>query len=228
MELVEDARQLIPGVALSTDMITGFCGETEQDHQDSLTLMDEVQFDQAFQFAYSKRDRTHAAYKMDDSVPAETKQQRLQELIDMYRGHVTANNKVWDEGRVHVVLIEGPGRREQQLRGRSDTNKRVVFPDIETPLFSREDPCADTIRLDHHMWKQRFASRWVDGDNTRSESECAVNSPPSYQFDANGPAVKLVPGDYVLVLITDSTSATLHGLPLARCTLQEAASLGLK
>jgi tRNA A37 methylthiotransferase MiaB len=70
---VERARSLIPGVALSSDFISGFCGETDEEHADTVSLLAAVAFEQAFMFAYSKRDKTHAAYKMQDDVPPEVR-----------------------------------------------------------------------------------------------------------------------------------------------------------
>lgn len=70
---VERIRSIIPGVALSSDFISGFCGETEEEHRDTISLMEAVRFEQAFMYAYSRRDRTHAAYHMEDNVPDEVR-----------------------------------------------------------------------------------------------------------------------------------------------------------
>lgn len=128
--LVERIQERLPGVALSTDMIAGFCGETEQDHEESIELLRSVRYEQAFLFHYSDRERTHAARHLRDDVPLETKLRRLQELISVYRDglHEAAAEEV---GRRHLVLIEGQSRRSAgQLTGRTDTFKRVVLDDL--------------------------------------------------------------------------------------------------
>ncbi|KAI8112312.1 hypothetical protein M9434_003635 [Picochlorum sp. BPE23] len=132
-DLVAHIRSQIPGVALSTDMIAGFCGETEEDHQASVDLMRSIKYDLGFLFAYSRRDKTHAAKKYIDDVPEDVKKQRLQELIFAYRQGLS--DLAADEvGRRHIVLVEGPARKsENQLTGRTDTFKRVVFSDIKVP-----------------------------------------------------------------------------------------------
>jgi MiaB/RimO family radical SAM methylthiotransferase len=80
LELAHHTRSVIPGVALSTDVIAGFCGETEEDHRHTLDVLEEVRFEQAFMFAYSRREGTHAAYKMEDDVDDNTKQRRTLSL----------------------------------------------------------------------------------------------------------------------------------------------------
>jgi tRNA A37 methylthiotransferase MiaB len=84
LALVDRCRSIIPDVSLSTDIIAGFCGESEAEHQESLKVMRQVGFDTAYMFAYSLRDRTHAAHTMTDDVPEEIKQRRLREIIDVY------------------------------------------------------------------------------------------------------------------------------------------------
>eukprot|EP00042_Codosiga_hollandica_P049111 m.563657 g.563657 ORF g.563657 m.563657 type:complete len:114 (+) comp57813_c1_seq43:1370-1711(+) len=80
------------GVALSSDFITGFCGETEEDHAETLSLMEQVQYDMAFMFAYSMRPRTHAHHRMQDDVPEPVKSRRLQEIIDVFHRQASAKN----------------------------------------------------------------------------------------------------------------------------------------
>lgn len=132
LDLFRRAREIIPGVTISTDMITGFCGETEEEHQESVSLMRECQFDQAFMFAYSDREKTHAARTMKDDVPEEVKLRRLQEVIDVFRAGVQERNRATEWGRLRLVLIEGPSTRSTpyapMLTGRTDGNKRVIFP----------------------------------------------------------------------------------------------------
>jgi tRNA-2-methylthio-N6-dimethylallyladenosine synthase len=162
LELIHNMRTIIPGVGLSTDIIAGFCGETEEQHQDTLSLISEVRYDLAYLFAYSERERTLAHRKYEDDVPEEVKKRRLQEIIDTHRTYSAMNNQ-GEIGRTHLVLVENVSKRsDQQLSGRTDTNKVVIF-DRET-----------------------------------------------YN-----------PGDYVEVVITDSTSATLFGKPLRKSSILE-------
>jgi len=132
-DLVLHIRESLPGVALSTDMIAGFCGETEEDHQLSVDLMRQVRYDLAFLFAYSSRDKTHAARHHIDDIPASVKTRRLQELITEYRSGLE-KAALEEVGRRHIVLIEGASKRsEEQLTGRTDSFKRVILDDIKVP-----------------------------------------------------------------------------------------------
>ncbi len=127
LELVEKMREIIPGVTLSTDIITGFCDETEEEHQDTLSLMAEVKYDLAYMFAYSERGRTLAQRKYEDNVPEEVKKRRLSEIIEQQMDIQEELNKK-EIGRRHLVLVEGTSKRsDEQLCGRTDTNKMVVF-----------------------------------------------------------------------------------------------------
>ncbi len=125
--LVERARSIVPGIALSTDIIAGFCSETEEEHQDTLSLMREVRYDQAYMFMYSERPDTYAARKFKDDVPEGTKKRRLSEIISL-QSQISLENNQKEIGKEHLVLVEGPSRRsDEQLSGRTDTNKMVVF-----------------------------------------------------------------------------------------------------
>ncbi|TVQ65845.1 MAG: tRNA (N6-isopentenyl adenosine(37)-C2)-methylthiotransferase MiaB [Balneolaceae bacterium] len=162
LELISLMKKTIPGVSLSTDIIAGFCDETEEEHQDTLSLMSIVEYDLAYMFAYSERERTLAHRKFEDNVPEEVKKRRLTEIITQQMSVQLENNKK-EIGRRHVVLAEGTSKRsDQQLSGRTDTNKVVVFD------------------------KENYSK-----------------------------------GDYVIVEITESTSATLIGKPLQAVTLSE-------
>lgn len=126
-DLVETIRSEIPGVAVSSDMIAGFCSESESEHLDSVDLMRSIKFDLAFLFAYSLRDRTHAARHYQDNVPENVKLRRLQELIYEYRQGLQ-EIAAKEIGRRHIVLVEGPSKRStSQLTGRTDSFKRVIF-----------------------------------------------------------------------------------------------------
>lgn len=127
IELTERAHKLCPGVSLSTDIIAGFCGETEEEHADTLALMEHVRYDHAYMFLYSERPDTYAARKYQDDVPEEVKKRRLGEIIDL-QSRISLENNRREIGRVHTVLVEGPSKRSaDQLRGRTDTNKMVIF-----------------------------------------------------------------------------------------------------
>lgn len=127
LKLIERMREIIPGVSLSTDIITGFCDETEEEHRDTLSLMKIVEYDLAYMFAYSERERTLAHRKYEDNVPEEVKKRRLSEIIQQQMEIQKKNNQK-EIGRTHLVLVEGESKRSsEQLSGRSDTNKMVVF-----------------------------------------------------------------------------------------------------
>lgn len=127
LDLVEKMREIIPGVTLSTDIITGFCDETEEEHQDTLSLMAKVKYDLAYMFAYSERGRTLAQRKYEDNVPEDVKKRRLSEIIEQQMNIQEELNKK-EIGRRHLVLVEGTSKRsDEQLCGRTDTNKMVVF-----------------------------------------------------------------------------------------------------
>ena len=112
---------------ISSDMIVGFCSETEEEHQETLSLMDEVKYDFAYMFYYSERPGTVAAKKLADDVPIEVKKRRLDEVIQKQRLHSEESNES-DKGKVFKVLIEGTSKKSgRQLQGRTSANKVVVF-----------------------------------------------------------------------------------------------------
>jgi tRNA-2-methylthio-N6-dimethylallyladenosine synthase len=127
-ERIDRIREIIPDCGLSTDIITGFCTETEEDHKDTLTLMEKVGFDFAYMFKYSERPGTAAAKKMEDDVPEEVKGRRLAEVIEIQAASSLASNKK-DLNKVHEVLVEGTSKKsDEMLQGRNPQNKVVVFP----------------------------------------------------------------------------------------------------
>ena len=114
--------------AISTDMIAGFCSETEEEHRDTLSLIDHVQYDMAYMFFYSERPGTLAARKLTDDVPLEVKKRRLQEIIDRQQAHSRARYER-GVGRVHQVLVENFSKRSKDdLSGRNSQNQVVIFP----------------------------------------------------------------------------------------------------
>jgi len=131
MDRVTAIVSIIPECSLSTDMITGFCTETEEDHRESLSLMEWTGFDFAYMFKYSERPGTKAARKYKDDVPESVKSERLSEMIAL-QNKLSAKSKKNDIGMVFDVLIEGLSRRSAEyLSGRTSQNKVVVFPGVD-------------------------------------------------------------------------------------------------
>ncbi|OZC04271.1 tRNA (N6-isopentenyl adenosine(37)-C2)-methylthiotransferase MiaB [Rubricoccus marinus] len=127
LDLIDRARAIVPGVTFSTDIIAGFCGETPEEHADTLSLMERVQYDHAFMFFYSERPDTFAARKYEDDVPEEVKKARLSQIIALQNSISAVKNDAMI-GRREVVLVEGTSKRsDDQLKGRTDGNHMVVF-----------------------------------------------------------------------------------------------------
>ena len=127
LERIALIRKHIPECGISTDMFTGFHSETEEDHQETLSLMREVGYDSAFMFKYSERKGTYASKNLPDDVPEEVKLRRLQEMIDLQMELSLESNKK-DIGKEFEVLVEGYSKRSrEQLSGRTSQNKVVLF-----------------------------------------------------------------------------------------------------
>ncbi|MBI3500483.1 MAG: tRNA (N6-isopentenyl adenosine(37)-C2)-methylthiotransferase MiaB [Bacteroidetes bacterium] len=128
LERISAIRRIIPDCGISTDIITGFCGETDEEHADTISLMKEIKFDFAYMFAYSERPGTLAQKKYNDDVPEELKKKRLQEVIDLQMEHSSERTKK-GLGKIHRVLIEGVSKKSsERLYGRNSQNTVVVFP----------------------------------------------------------------------------------------------------
>jgi tRNA-2-methylthio-N6-dimethylallyladenosine synthase len=128
MERIESIKLMIPNCAISTDVITGFCGETEEEHQETLSLMDLVEYDFAYMFKYSERPKTLAERRFEDDIPEEVKGRRLNEIIEKQLAHSLKSNQK-QIGTIQKVLIEGTSKRsEEHLCGRTGRNSMVVFP----------------------------------------------------------------------------------------------------
>jgi tRNA-2-methylthio-N6-dimethylallyladenosine synthase len=128
MERIRAIREIVPGCSVSTDMIAGFCSETEEDHSDSLSLMRWAAYDFAYMFKYNERPGTPAARRLPDDVPEEVKNRRLSEIIDL-QNRLSLESKKKDIGRVLEVLVEGFSKKsDMDLAGRTSQNKVVVFP----------------------------------------------------------------------------------------------------
>lgn len=131
LDLIAQAKKIVPEIAFSQDMIIGFCGETEEDHQMTLSLMREVEYDYGYMFAYSERPGTPAHKKMEDDVPADVKQRRLAEVISL-QGELSRKRMQGYVGRIHEVLIEGTSKKnENQWKGRNSQNAVCVFDKLE-------------------------------------------------------------------------------------------------
>ncbi|GGZ26791.1 tRNA-2-methylthio-N(6)-dimethylallyladenosine synthase [Echinicola pacifica] len=128
LERISKIREILgEECGISSDMISGFCTETEEEHEETLSLMDIVKFDFAYMFYYSERPGTLAAKKYEDDIPLKVKKRRLQEIIDKQAVHSYARNKQ-DLGQIQEVLVEGSSKRsELQLKGRNSANKVVIF-----------------------------------------------------------------------------------------------------
>ena len=127
LTLITKMREIIPGLSLSTDIIAGFCGETEEEHEATMSLMKIVGYDLAYMFAYSERERTLAHRKFEDDVPEEVKKRRLSEIINQQMD-IQKQRNLEEIGKRHLVLVEGTSKRsDEQLHGRTDTNKMVVL-----------------------------------------------------------------------------------------------------
>ena len=203
--VLNDVIPRIGDVAISSDFISGFCGETEEEHQDTLSLMEIVRYDHAFMFAYSMREKTHAHRIMEDDIPAEIKQRRLTEIIDMFQRKVQEKNLEQEVGKFRCVLVEGESKRSKEgaklWNGRTDQNKRIIFP----------------VDEDVSCWTDANLKLYLQDDgNAESANEVS-----------GGPKVSLEKGDYAIVQVTEAKGHTLRGRLLFRTTLQGFSEMGL-
>ncbi len=131
MDRVNAIYRIIPDCAISSDMIAGFCTETEAEHQDTLSMMEYVKYSMSYMFFYSERPGTPAAKKLVDDVPEEIKKRRLQEIIDL-QNKISTEINAKDVGKVYKVLIEGDSKRSnEEFKGRNSQNKMINFPKLE-------------------------------------------------------------------------------------------------
>jgi tRNA-2-methylthio-N6-dimethylallyladenosine synthase len=128
LDRIAAIRRIMPDCGISTDTISGFCSETEAEHQDTLSLMEAVKYDFAYMFMYSERPKTLAERKYQDDIPEEVKKRRLQEVVELQRRH--GAEKIQDGvGKIHRVLIEGVSKKsDEMMMGRNSQNIVVVFP----------------------------------------------------------------------------------------------------
>jgi MiaB/RimO family radical SAM methylthiotransferase len=212
LELIDTVVSKIPEVAITSDFIAGFCGETEEEHLDTLALMERVQYDQAFMFAYSMRGKTHAHRQFQDDVPEQVKSRRLQEIIDVFRTNVQQRNENREVGRLRLVLMEGESKKSKPeavtWHGRTDQNKRVVFP-MNDNLSCLADK--DVRALLHRLKSS------TDGESLGADVL------DDYSFSTE----KMKPGDYAVVHVTEARGHTLRGRLLWRTTLSTFAEMKL-
>lgn len=128
---IDAIRNIIPNCAISTDIIAGFCTETEEEHQETLSMMDYVQYDFAYNFTYSERPGTLAARKLEDDIPEDVKKRRLAEILAKQQEHSLMRLQEWVGKTIHV-LIEGTSKKsDKDYCGRGDSGAMVVFPAID-------------------------------------------------------------------------------------------------
>jgi len=128
IDRIDSIRKIIPGCAISSDIITGFCSETDEELEETLSMMDYVKYDMNYMFYYSERPGTLAARKYEDDIPVEVKKSRLQRVIDLQRKHSLMRNEEC-LGQTRKVLIEKVSKKsDEELSGRDDGNKMVTFP----------------------------------------------------------------------------------------------------
>jgi tRNA-2-methylthio-N6-dimethylallyladenosine synthase len=128
LERIASIHRIIPNCAISTDIITGFCDETEEEFQDTLSIMREVKWDFAYMYKYSERPKTLAERRFEDSVPEKVKSARLTEIINIQQANSLEVNKK-SIGQIHKVLVEGVSKRsDEDFAGRNDQNTTVIFP----------------------------------------------------------------------------------------------------
>ena len=125
---VDAIYKIIPDCAISSDMIAGFCSESDEEHQDTLSIMEYANYSYAYMFAYSERPGTLAAKKLKDDIPEEIKKQRLSEIIRLQR-QLSYSHNLKDVGQTYKVLIEGNSKKsEDEFKGRNSQNKMIIFP----------------------------------------------------------------------------------------------------
>jgi len=128
LDRISAIRRIIPGCAISTDIISGFCDETDEEHADTLSLSKEVKWDFAYMYKYSERPKTLAERRFEDNVPEDVKSKRLIEIIDLQQVHSLAHHQA-QVGQIQKVLVEGTSKRsEDDMAGRNTQNVKVIFP----------------------------------------------------------------------------------------------------
>ena len=216
LSLVEHVKQMIPGVRFSGDMIAGFCGETEEDFQQTLSLIELVGYSSLYTFSYSLRERTHAHRKLQDDVPEEVKLERLKRMRAFSRKCVEEQNRLLI-GTDQLVLIEGVSR----MAG-------LCLWEIDTYLFHNGKQLPPTV-LSYDAFALQDSKRSSAEYQGRSDGYTKVifpkysNSTSNQNIDNNSkdePDCALGPGDYCIVKINDASSQVLRGILIGPTTLQ--------
>ena len=231
--LIARVREKIPDITISSDFISGFCSETEQDHLETIDLLKKVQYEQAFMFAYSMRDKTHAQYKLTDDVKEEEKLRRLQEVISTFRKYMIARNQQ-EEGMFHLMLVEGEGRKSTAerptLTGRTDGNKRCIIgggsgagaagngdgsSDVGSDDVNAGSGASDRSGAGSLLLLPEYTSvealTEVLARGGRAPSAPTV-TPSTVTSSTVTPSMRgVVPGDYVVVQIDECKGQTLYG-----------------
>ena len=197
IELVDRSRSMIPGVSISSDFISGFCGETEEQHFDTISLMKQIRFDQAYMYAYSLREKTNAAYNYQDDVPEQIKQRRLREVIDTFREMAQEKNDAEVVGRVQLCLVDGMAKKstpeDPVFSARTDSNKRILFPANQVPSL---------ITSSHAFG--------VDHEGSLS----------SYISNSRGVPEQIMQGEYVVCMVTEARGHVLRGEAICKTSIQ--------
>lgn len=179
LELVQLIRDKIPKIALSSDFIAGFCGETNAQFSDTLTLIEKVEYDMAYLFAYSMREKTHAYNNLKDDVPEQVKKLRLTQMINQFRAVLKQRN-LKELNSYHIVLVEGKARRSalnKRLVGRTDTNKLCIFSNEIIPAnipeflsFSNKENLYKFFEKNHQSYNYKEESNLsILSDETKTQ-----------------------------------------------------------
>lgn len=227
LALVGRARDLLGrgspegvGMGLSSDFISGFCGETEDEHLEMTSLVSEVGFDQAFTYSYSRREQTYAGLFYQDDVPEATKARRLAELVDTFQQSAQARNNRLELGRLHCVLVEGEAKRPGQWTGRTDSNKRVVFSDAAVlDGLGADEAAALALAPATHGSVEACVAGLL--------SHRGGSSPSTLAAGLGRQAGRITKGSVIVVKVLTAKGHTLRGAAVALTTLGQAFSLNL-
>ena len=197
-------REKIPKIAFSSDFISGFCGETEEEFNDTLSLIELIKYDMAFLFSYSMRDKTHAYHNFKDDVTPDIKAERLKRMINIFKENQIFLNKKEIES-YHLVLVEGNGKKQNQLFGKTDTNKNVVFfnNEVSTSLteFLKQDSNKNFI-------ENNFQSLFTEPEKYKDFYETSKKE-------------NINLGEYVIVKVNDVSHNTLYGTPVCKTEFKD-------
>ena len=199
IELVNVIRNKIPKIALSSDFISGFCGETESEFNDTLELIKLIKYDMAFLFSYSMRDKTHAFHNFKDDVCQEVKADRLKTMINIFKENQLYLNEK-EVNSYHLVFVEGRGKKPNQLFGKTDTYKNVVF--FNNPVTTTIIPFLDQEKNEYFIINNK--------ENLLHMDELYKD------FYSNTNKEKIELGEYVIIKINEASHNTLYGTPVCK------------